>query len=337
MSASYKIIDHKDFADSFSETHAFALDVLVGLCEQRKSLPSKYLYDAKGSALFQSITELPEYYLTGCERNILETRCNEIAEFVEGQPFNLVELGAGDGRKMKILLKYFLDAGLQFRYVPIDISESAMDGLVETLRTEFPNLEVRGLVSDYHNGLKWLNNRYSEKTFAMLLGSNLGNFAPAGARKFLRNVWSALDEGDNLLVGFDLKKDIELLLWAYNDRQGVTREFNLNILSRINRELGGQFEIENFRHFGTYDVFSGAMESYLVSLAHQSVPIKEIGRSFTFESWEPIHTEYSYKYHIEDIENLAGQTGFVVERHLFDSKRYFADSIWRVHKPGSES
>jgi dimethylhistidine N-methyltransferase len=295
------------------------------------------LYDAKGSELFQSITELPEYYLTGCERNILETKCDEIVAFVKGQPFNLVELGAGDGRKMKLLLQCFLEAGLQFRYVPIDISEAAMAGLVETLRTEFPSLEVRGLVSDYHNGLKWLNDRYSEKSFAMLLGSSVGNFAPAEARKFLRNVWSALDEGDNMLVGFDLKKDIELLLWAYNDRQGVTREFNLNILKRINHELGGQFDVEKFRHFGTYDVFSGAMESYLVSLAHQSVLIKEIGRFFNDTATTEIYTEYSYKYHIEDIENLAGQTGFVVEKHLFDSKRYFADSIWRVHKPGSES
>lgn len=335
MSASYKIIDHEDFADSFSEIHAFALDVLVGLCEPRKSLPSKYFYDDTGSELFAAITELPEYYLTGCEREILETKGDAIAEFVQDEPFNLVELGAGDGRKTKVLLNYFLDAGCRFRYVPIDISEAAMSGLVTSLRTEFPNLEVRGLVSDYHSGLKWLNNRYKEKTFAMLLGSSVGNFAPAEARKFLRNVWSALDEGDNMLVGFDLKKDIELLLWAYNDRQGVTREFNFNILRRINRELGGQFDVENFRHYGTYDVLSGAMESYLVSLVHQSVFIDAIGRSFDFAPWEPIHTEYSYKYLIEDIENLAGQTGFVVERHLFDARRYFADSIWRVHKPGS--
>jgi uncharacterized SAM-dependent methyltransferase len=126
-----------------------------------------------------------------------------------------------------------------------------------------------------------------------------------------------------------------MLLWAYNDRKGVTREFNLNILRRINRELGGQFKTDNFRHYGTYDVLSGAMESYLVSLVQQSVHIEEIGRSFDFAPWEPIHTEYSYKYLIEDIENLASQTGFLVDRHLFDSKTYFCDSIWTVHKPGS--
>jgi L-histidine N-alpha-methyltransferase len=336
MSVNYKVIDPEDFAESFNAKHAFALDVLVGLCEPRKSLPSKYFYDAPGSELFKKITQLPEYYLTNCEREILESQAGEIAGMVHGAPFNLVELGAGDGQKTKVLLKYLLDAQYEFRYVPIDISESAMEELVESLAEEFPGLEVRGLVSEYHNGLKWLNNRYEEKNFTLLLGSSVGNFAPPEARQFLRNVWSSLDEGDNLLVGFDLKKDIELLLWAYNDREGITREFNLNILRRINRELGGDFNVDNFRHFGTYDVFSGAMESYLVSLEAQSVFIEEIGRSFSFQPWEPIHTEYSYKYLQEDIEDLAAKTGFVVEKQLYDSRHYFCDSIWRVVKPGTK-
>jgi uncharacterized SAM-dependent methyltransferase len=135
-----------------------------------------------------------------------------------------------------------------------------------------------------------------------------------------------------MLIGFDLKKDIDLLLRAYNDTGGVTRAFNLNLLTRINRELGGDFDVSKFRHFGTYDVFSGAMESYLVSMEEQSVFVRQIGRSFAFEAWEPIHTEYSYKYLISDIEKLATETGFQVLEHLFDSKRYFADSLWRVHK-----
>jgi uncharacterized SAM-dependent methyltransferase len=135
-----------------------------------------------------------------------------------------------------------------------------------------------------------------------------------------------------LLIGFDLKKDIEMLLWAYNDRQGVTAAFNLNVLTRINRELGGQFDLKNFRHFGTYDVFSGAMESYLVSLCQQEVLIEAIGQSFVFRPWEPIHMEYSYKYLESDINKLAAETGFVVREHLYDSRRFFIDSIWEVRK-----
>ena len=138
------------------------------------------------------------------------------------------------------------------------------------------------------------------------------------------------------MIGFDLKKDIETLLWAYNDSSGVTAEFNLNLLKRINRELGGTFDVKKFRHYGTYNVFSGAMESYLVSLERQEVFIGMIGRAFEFNEWEPIHTEYSYKYLISDIMKLAEETGFTVERMLYDQEKYFTDSIWRVVKPGAE-
>ncbi len=151
----------------------------------------------------------------------------------------------------------------------------------------------------------------------------------------LRSLWNCLSHDDLLLTGFDLRKDIDLLLRAYNDTQGVTREFNLNLLHRINRELGGNFDLNKWRHYGTYDVFGGGMESYLVSSERQSVLIAKIGRSFTFEPWEPIHTENSYKYLISDIEDLAGETGFNVREHFMDSRNYFADSVWSVNKPES--
>lgn len=335
MGATYKIIDSADFADSFSETHEFALDILVGLSEFRKSIASKYLYDAEGSRLFTEITHLPEYYLTGCEMEVLDSQAPSIAGHVADAPFNLVELGAGDGRKTSILIEHFLNTKLDFQYVPIDISESAMRELTELIGEKFPALDTHGLVSEYFNGFKWLNNRHSRRNFVLLLGSSIGNFTHAEARFFLRNLWSVLNSGDRLLLGFDLKKDIELLLDAYNDSGGVTSAFNLNVLTRINRELGGEFDIARFRHFGTYDVFSGAMESYLVSLERQSVFIEAIGRAFSFNPWEPIHTEYSYKYLVSDIETLAAETGFTVRAHLFDSRRYFADSIWEVNKPGA--
>ncbi|MEW5875379.1 MAG: L-histidine N(alpha)-methyltransferase [Candidatus Zixiibacteriota bacterium] len=334
MGATYKVIDPADFADSFSETHEFALDILVGLSEFRKSIASKYLYDAEGSRLFTEITRLPEYYLTGCELEILQAQAAAIVRHVQGAPFNLVELGAGDGQKTSVLIEHFLGESLDFQYVPIDISESAMRELTGHLGERFPALDTHGIVSEYFNGFKWLNHRHSRRNFVLLLGSNIGNFTHAEARFFLRNLWNVLNPGDRLLLGFDLKKDIELLLDAYNDPAGVTSAFNLNVLTRINRELGGEFDTAKFRHFGTYDVFSGAMESYLVSLERQSVFIGAIGRAFSFNPWEPIHTEYSYKYLVSDIEKLASETGFTVREHLFDSRRYFADSIWEVNKPG---
>ena len=333
MTEHYRIIGKHDLSESFSETYEFALDILVGLSETRKHIPSKHLYDARGSELFQQITRLPEYYLTNCEIEILRNQTEKIGQHVKGVPFNLVELGAGYSEKTLCVVEYLLSNNFDFQYVPIDISEAAMADLVSALTKKYPELQINGLVADYTSGLKWLNNRNGRKNLALFLGSSIGNFTHGEARSFLRNVWSCLNDGDHCLVGFDLKKDIELLLWAYNDRQGVTSEFNLNVLKRINAELGGEFDVSKFRHFGTYDVFSGAMESYLVSLEAQEVYVKDIERSFQFRSWEPIHTEYSYKYLISDIDVLASETGFVIEEHLFDNQRYFVDSIWRVNKP----
>jgi len=332
MPAEYKILREKDYADSFGDTDAFALDVLVGLSETRKRIPSKYHYDETGSNLFREITFLPEYYLTDCEIDILANQTEKIIEIVKDEPFNLIELGAGFGRKTKILLEHFINANLDFQYVPIDISEAAMKGLVESMNESFPSLEVNGLVSDYFIGMKWLNERFGRRNLVTFLGSSIGNFTYADARFFLRNAWNCLNNNDIFLIGFDLKKDIELLLSAYNDPKGVTSRFNLNVLSRINNELGGQFDKSRFRHFGTYDVISGAMESYLVSLENQEVPINLIGRSFHFDEWEPIHTEYSYKYLLSDIHKLATDTGFSETINLFDSKKYFCDAIWLVNK-----
>ena len=335
MPAAYKIIEPVDYADTFTDTEAFALDVLVGLSETHKSLPSRYLYDARGSEIFRQITHLDEYYPTDCEIDILQSKTDQIAEYVAGEPFNLVELGAGFGRKTKILLNHFQDLNADFTYVPIDISESATRELVEGCDREFPDLETAGLVSDYFSGLKWLNNRHSRRNYVIFLGSSIGNFSHAEARVFLRNLWSSLKHNDLVLIGFDLKKDIRLLLKAYNDSKGITAEFNLNMLHRINRELDGEFDISKFRHYGTYDVFTGAMVSFLISLERQSVYIGKIGRAFHFAPWEPIHMEYSYKYLVRDIETLASETGFLVNRHLFDSREYFADSIWQVYRPGT--
>lgn len=332
MSAKYEIL--KDLSASSTIQEQFSLDVLLGLSEAPKTIPSKYFYDAEGSRLFQAITDLPEYYLTRCEQEILETHGEEILRLVARQTFNLVELGPGDAHKTMLLMDRFLAAGIDFRYVPIDISEAAMQELIASLDRRFPNLAVHGLVSGYSNGLKWLSRNKSEPNFLLFMGSNIGNFNKAASRVFLRSLWNSLQNNDLALIGFDLKKDIHRMLLAYNDRKEVTARFNLNLLQRINRELGADFDLKMFLHYANYDVYSGAMESYLVSTRSQDVFIKGIGQSFHFEPWEPIHTEYSYKYLESDIEELAKVTGFAVETQLYDSQHFFVDSIWRVRKDG---
>lgn len=333
MIAAYEVLT--DLESTLTIQEAFARDVLIGLSSPRKRISSRYFYDSEGSRLFQQITELEEYYPTACEREVLECSRSEIAKLMGSGPFNLVELGPGDARKTKILFREFIQSKLNFRYVPIDISEEAMQDLMESLQKEYPRLEVHGLISEYMNAVNWLKKNDDRINFVLFLGSNIGNFNREESRIFLHSLWNALNHNDMVLIGFDLKKDIEVLLRAYNDSKGVTRKFNLNLLQRINKELGGNFDLSQFRHFGTYDVFSGAMESYLVSLREQDIFIREIGQTFHFDAWEPIHMEYSYKYLDTDIEMLARDTGFVLEKQFYDSRRWFTDCIWRVQKMDS--
>ncbi len=330
----YRVLQASDLAQN-DETREFAYDVLVSLSERPKRLSSRYFYDDAGSRLFQRIMALPEYYLTDAEREIFETHKGDVVDSVAERPLHVVDLGAGDGTKTLILLEHLARRSVDFRYVPIDISEEAMRAAVSRVRERLPGVDVEGLVSDYTVGLRWLSQERSDRAnLVLFLGSNIGNFDRARARAFLRRIWSALSHGDQLLIGFDLKKDIDVLLRAYNDAQGVTAQFNLNLLHRINAELGGHFDVDRFRHFGTYDVFSGAMESYLVSLERQSVPIDALHVAFEFEAWEPIHTEYSYKYLRTDVTTLARDTGFSIEAEFLDSNKWFLSSLWRVERSG---
>lgn len=330
--SSFTVLSDQHLQSLSDPKQVFALDVLVGLSELPKQLPSRYFYDQRGSELFEKIMELPEYYLTNCEFNILSTKSGEISRLLAKDSFNLIELGSGDGRKTNVLIRHLLEQTLQFKYFPIDISRAAMEGLISSLNRDFPQLQSNGLVAEYFSGLKWLQSISDRTNFVLLLGSNIGNFNRAQARGFLRNLWSSLRDGDYVMIGFDLKKDINLMQAAYNDSRGITSAFNLNLLRRINRELGGNFDLNKFQHYSSYDVFTGAMESYLVSQEKQTVLIREIGLEFTFDPWEPIHTEYSYKYLESDIEELARLTGFDIVNQLYDEKGYFVDSIWRVKK-----
>ncbi|MBO6933613.1 MAG: L-histidine N(alpha)-methyltransferase [Deltaproteobacteria bacterium] len=324
-------------AEDSDTIEELAYEVLVGLSSEPKRLPSRFFYDDVGSRLFARIMRLEEYYLTDCEHSILERSGPEILSCMEGRAFNLVDLGAGDGAKTMLLLRHLAEIGADVTYVPIDISEGAMKGLVATIRKELPSIRVEGVVAEYHRGLQWLVRQRSDRAnLVLFLGSNVGNFDRAQARGFLGRIWASLRSEDRVLVGFDLKKDIEKLLAAYNDREGVTSAFNLNLLERINRELGANFVTDRFRHFGTYDVTSGAMKSYLVSLDPQDVRVDALDRSFHFDAWEPVHTEYSYKYLRSDLDSLAHDSGFVVEQRFEDERGWFADDLWRPRKGGDD-
>jgi len=308
----------------------FALDVLTGLSERPKRLSSRWFYDDEGSRLFQRIMALDEYYPTDLERDIFIARGAELAKRFAGRTLDVVDLGAGDGTKTFLLLRHLRDAGANVRYVPIDISEGAMASCHAACTEALPGLPFQGVVGDYVAGLRWLSQQDDRERLVLFLGSNIGNFDKPRARAFLRRIWSGLTKGDHLLVGFDLKKDIEVLLRAYNDSEGVTSAFNLNLLARINRELGGDFDVDKWRHFGTYNVFTGAMESYLMSLEAQEVRIETLRTTFHFEPWEPIHTEYSYKYLESDITDLAEVCGFDIQDRYMDAKRWFCDALWQV-------
>jgi L-histidine N-alpha-methyltransferase len=329
----YRVLKPEDLAAAHG-MRAFALDVLNGLSEIPKQLSSRWIYDDEGSRLFSQICELDEYYPTRTEAEILRNHTGDILERAGEDMLDIVDLGAGDGRKTNIVLEAATKQVKDIHYVPIDISEASTANLVRNTRAKFPELHVAGIVAEYFDGLHWLSSRIDRRKLVLFLGSNIGNFKRAQARVFLRQLWEALNDGDQVLIGFDLKKDIELLMAAYNDKQCVTAEFNKNVLKRINRELGGDFDLTAFQHFATYEVLSGAMESYIVSLKQQTVVIRELQSTFEFEEWEPIHTEYSYKYRQSDIEALALSTGFGIVDQFRDDKGWFVDSLWQVEKPG---
>ncbi len=327
----FRVLDAQTARALRDESREFAIDVLEGLAGTPKRLSSRWFYDHLGSEIFAQIMDVPQYYLTNSEYEILESHVAKICAPMAEKAFNLVDLGAGDGRKTLVLLRHLHAIGADVTYVPIDISEGAMADVVSRVQGEIPGLKVSGIVAEYTDGLRWLQAQDNVRpNLVLFLGSNIGNFNRPQSEAFLRRLWTALAPDDHVLLGFDLKKDIDLLLSAYNDPQGVTAAFNLNLLTRINTELGGNFDVSKWRHFGTFNVFSGAMESYLVSRERQDVTIDVIGQTFSFDAWEPIHTEYSYKYLDSDIEQRAAATGYAIENRFTDRRGWFVDSLWRV-------
>ncbi|HEX8960393.1 MAG TPA: L-histidine N(alpha)-methyltransferase [Geobacteraceae bacterium] len=310
----------------------FAHDVLQGLSQSPKRTLPVYFYDDRGSALYQRITETPEYYLTRCELEILDTHGGALADRFPRQPFNLVDLGSGDGGKAVVLLKHLLDRGSKFTYTPVDISVEAMRQLNDALERSFTGteLEMGGIVADYFDAIESLKRDDGRASVVLFLGSNIGNMGPSESRAFLQRLRGALSDGDYLLIGFDLKKEPAVIQRAYNDAAGITREFNLNLLDRMNRELGADFDRTGFVYTSYYNVPLGAMESWLVSTRTQEVFIEALQRGFSFGEWEGLHTEYSYKYSRADIRRLAGDAGFVIEQDFADGEGSFVDSLWRA-------
>jgi dimethylhistidine N-methyltransferase len=308
----------------------FARDVKEGLTGENKKIPCKYIYDEEGSQIFREIMELPEYYPTHCELEILQSNKELLGSVFSGKNFYLFELGAGDGKKTRVLLDYFQQRGADFRYIPIDICYSAVHRLMEDLNSNFHQLKATGLVSEYFSGLRYLEEIAERIRLVLFLGSSIGNMDPREARAFLKGIHDSLDHGDYFLIGLDLKKDIDVLTRAYNDSAGITERFNKNVLLRINRELGGSFDPDRFVYHSIYEPRYGAVRSYLISTGKQEVYIDAIDCRVRLEKWEAIHTESSYKYDEADIQKMAAQSGFTIKENFRDSRGFFVDSLWRV-------
>jgi L-histidine Nalpha-methyltransferase len=306
----------------------FATDVLAGLSATPKKLSSKYFYDEVGDKLFQRIMNLDEYYLTRTEYEILSASKGTLLDiFSKGDvPFNVIEFGAGDGYKTKVLLKHFVEQGADFKYMPIDISGNVLQILEEALKKEIPDLNVIGIQNEYFKALDQLQ-QSPVRNVILFLGSNIGNFTGDEAIEFLKGLYNSLKEGDILMIGFDLKKDPKVILNAYNDDEGVTRDFNLNLLNRINNELDGNFDIDKFKHHPIYNPLTGTTTSFLVSTEAQTVEIMDA--AIQFDAWEAIHMEISQKYDNKTILTLAKEAGFEIVDNLYDDKKYFVNSVWQ--------
>lgn len=294
---------------ALTDISEFEKEVITGLTDSPKHLSSMYFYDKKGDRLFQDIMAMPTYYLTDSEYEILESNKEEITNLFTGfSAFDLIELGAGDGKKTKILLKEFSDKNIDFTYVPIDISENALNQLQNSIQKELPKVQVQTFQGTYFEALKEINNRKNRKII-LFLGSNIGNLEHEQAVGFMSKIQDLMQPEDLLFMGFDQKKNPQTILDAYNDKEGVTAAFNKNVLARINTELNANFDLDQFLHWEVYNPENGTAKSYLVSKIEQTVQIENLELTVHFKQWETIHTEISQKYDDEIINWLAKKSG----------------------------
>lgn len=309
---------------------AFEEDVYKGLTNDPKYLLSKYIYDEKGDKLFQQIMNMPEYYLTNCEFNILTQHTTEISDsFNRDGGFDLIELGAGDGKKTKILLKHLKEKDFDFSYLPIDISEHVLKELEASVKKEIPGIDIKPQQGTYFKTLETLEDVNKRKKVILVLGSNIGNLLHENAIDFLQNIQKAMTPEDMLFMGFDQKKNPQKILDAYNDPHGITEAFNKNLLVRINYELGGNFDPDNFKHWETYNPETGTAKSFLVSKIEQNIFIEAFNLKVHFDAWESIHTEISQKYDHNIVEWLAAEAGLKIEKFFTDSEACYRNYIFR--------
>lgn len=315
--------------DELDGAEALAEKVLAGLRRRPKQLPSAYFYDEEGSRLFRRIMALPEYYVTRAEAEILTAHATRIAEACAGRRVTLVDLGAGDGTKTSLLLDALSATCDELVYAPVDICAEALAELAAAHAERHPGVPVTTFVGDYAEGLAAVGKRFHDHVrVALFLGSNLGNLPPEEAVALLGTWRRALRTGDFLLLGLDLVKDPKLLQAAYDDTEGVTAAFNLNLLVRMNRELGADFDPASFRHYARFDPRRNAMESYLVSTRDQLVRVG--GECIGFAAWEAIQTEMSCKYRESDVEAFARTAGLSPVGWFYDSRRWFLDALLRA-------
>ena len=306
---------------------SFADEVRQGLTSPRKNIPCRFLYDDTGSRLFEEICDVPEYYLTRVEREILESSSHEIAARFS-ERITLAELGSGNAEKTRLLIEAFLHRHGGLRYVPVDISRAILEDSSLKLLEDYRALEILAIASEYREGLRHVRAETGRRKLVAWLGSNVGNFERDEAASFLRGVREALRERDRLLIGIDLRKDGGVLERAYDDSKGVTSRFSLNLLVRMNRELGAEFDIDAFEHRARYLEDEGRVEISLVSRRAQQVAIGDLELEIDFGEGEPIHTESALKYSLEEIEGLAAAAGMRAEHHWLDPAGLFSLNLF---------
>jgi dimethylhistidine N-methyltransferase len=308
----------------------FAKEVKNGLRKNKKKLNPTLFYDQKGSELFEQICVQPEYYLTVTEYKILIENINQLLNFYDNKEVSVIELGSGSSKKTKILLKHFLEKqNGNLHYFPIDISKEFLYKSSLQLNNDLPKIITHPIASNFFSGLKKVTKHINSQDnipnnkLILFLGSSIGNFEPKDAIIFLSKIREEVNEEDALLIGFDLQKKKNILETAYNDLEGITAKFNLNILERINKELHGDFKIANFEHLAFYNNQKNRIEMHLISKIKQKVKINKLNDVFIFENGEKILTEYSYKYTLKSIEELANKSKFKVKRNFVDKNEWF--------------
>lgn len=308
----------------------FLNDVIRGLSSTPKAIPSRYFYDDMGNKLFQQIMQLEEYYLPGAEMDIIENQTGSIIHDLrlKNDTLDVIELGAGDGSKTLSFIQQASRANIKIQYYPLDISPEVLDINMRLIHSRLPDVDVHPIAGNFFETITEIP-KTENKRLILYMGSSIGNLSDKEIANLLGSIRSVMDHKDAAMIAFDLKKSPRTILESYDDSQGITRQFNLNLLHRINRELHADFDVSQFEHFPTYDPVSGTVYSYLISKREQTVYIDSGNYSFYFEPFEVIHTEISRKFSLPQIEGICAANGFVTERCYTDNMQRYAVALLR--------